>query len=108
MEAALYGIPMVIIYKMSALTYWLARRLAKVDHAGLANLIAEKEIVPELLQNDANPANIANTVSGFLNNTGKIQEMKKGLLGIRERLGGTGASERTATIAHNMINQRYG
>ncbi|MBW1893474.1 MAG: lipid-A-disaccharide synthase [Deltaproteobacteria bacterium] len=108
LEAALYGIPMVIIYKMSALTYWLARRLAKVDHAGLANLIAEKEIVPELLQNDANPANIANTVSGFLNNTGKIQEMKKGLLGIRERLGGTGASERTATIAHNMINQRYG
>jgi lipid-A-disaccharide synthase len=108
LEAALYGVPMIIIYKMSSFSYWLARKLVKVDYAGLANLIAGKEVVPELLQSDANPENIANVVCGFLDSDEKTREMKKNLLSIREKLGGTGASERTAVIAFNMINKHYG
>jgi len=107
LEAALYGVPMVIIYKMAPLSYWLARKLVKVDYAGLANLIAGKEVVPELLQHDATPENIADVVTGFLENDQKIMEMKKNLQGIREKLGGSGASSRTAAIALNMMNRNY-
>jgi len=98
---------MVIIYKMAPLSYWLARKLVKVDYAGLANLIAGKEVVPELLQHDATPENIADVVTGFLENDQKIMEMKKNLQGIREKLGGSGASSRTAAIALNMMNRNY-
>jgi len=108
LEAALYGVPMIIIYKMASFSYWLAKKLVKVDYAGLANLIAGKEVVPELLQHDANPENIADVVTGFLNSAEKMREMKKNLFGIREKLGGAGASERTAAIALNMMNKHYG
>lgn len=108
LEAALYGIPMVIIYRMSGLSYWLARRLTKVDYAGLANLIAEKEIVPELLQHDANPETIARRVNDFLDHPEKIQQMKQDLQRIREKLGGRGASARTAAMALNMMNRHNG
>jgi lipid-A-disaccharide synthase len=59
LEAALHGMPTVIIYKVSPLSYWIGKRLIKVKHIGIANLIAQKELQPELIQDDASPQNIA-------------------------------------------------
>ena len=103
LEAAIYGVPMVIIYKMSPISYWLGKAMAKVKNIGLVNLIEGKEIVPELLQGKASPENIANTVSEMLNDSSGLTRLKKDLLDIRGLLGGQGASERVARIAMDMI-----
>ncbi len=103
LEAAIYGVPMVIIYKMSPISYWLGRAMAKVKNIGLVNLIEGKEIVPELLQGKASPENIANTVYDMLNDSSGLTRLKKDLLDIRDLLGGQGASERVARIAMDMI-----
>ena len=55
LEGAILGKPMVIIYKVSFLSYWIGRALVHVNHIGLVNLVAGKGIVPELIQNDVNP-----------------------------------------------------
>ncbi len=59
LEGAILGTPMVIIYRVSRLSYWIGRALIRVDHIGLVNLVAGKRIVPELIQKDANPRRIA-------------------------------------------------
>lgn len=59
LEAALAGVPMVIAYRTHPATFWLARRLVRVEHVGLANLVAGRRIAPELLQEEATPAALA-------------------------------------------------
>lgn len=103
LEAAIAGIPMIIIYKVSSITYRLARILIQVDAIGLVNLIAGKKIVPELVQNEANPATIADWVTAMLNDPQKLESMRADLLKIGKKLGGSGASERTAEIALRML-----
>ena len=102
LEAAVCGIPMVIVYKMSFLSYILAKSFVKVKYAGLANIIAGREIVPELLQNDANSEKISEKVLSLLNNK-ELCLMRNRLLMVRKMLGGSGASARTAKIALSMI-----
>lgn len=104
LEAALAGIPMVIVYKTSALSHWIARRFVKVEYAGLANLIAGEEIVPELIQQEASPGRIAETVCDLMADPGKLEKMKQDLLGVREKLGGPGASTRVADMAMAMLH----
>jgi lipid-A-disaccharide synthase len=103
LEAALAGVPMVIIYKVSSFSYMLGKSLANVTHVGLANLIANKEIIPELLQWQAKPELISETVCNILQDPQKLSTMKNELLQIREKLGGPGASERTARLALKML-----
>ncbi len=102
LEAAICGIPMVIIYKMSFLSYLLAKSFVRVKYAGLANIIAGRQIVPELLQNDVTSEKIAKKVITLLN-TESLTMMKTQLLMVRKMLGTRGAAERTAKIALNMI-----
>ena len=71
LQAAIHGLPMVIIYKVSPLSYWLGRALVRVKNIGLVNLISENEIVPELVQYDATAGNIADAVSEILSDTDK-------------------------------------
>lgn len=103
LEAALAGVPMVIIYKVSDFSYMLGKSLANVTHVGLANLIAGREIIPELLQWKAKPELISETVCNILLDQQKLTTMKNDLLQIREKLGGPGASERTAQLALKMM-----
>jgi len=103
LEAALAGIPMVIIYIVSAVSYILGKSLAKVKYAGLANLIAGREIIPELLQWEANPENISEKACNILEDEQKMERMRRELLGTREMLGGPGAAERLADIALRML-----
>jgi lipid-A-disaccharide synthase len=103
LEAALYGIPTVIVYKVSPISYWLGRRLIKVKHIGIANLIAQKELQPELIQDDASPQRIAKTVTTMMSEPERLIQIREKLLGVRDLLGGAGASDRVAKIAWELI-----
>ena len=105
LEAALHGIPTVIVYKVSPLSYWLGKRLIKVNHIGIANLIAGKELFPELIQEDANPPVIAEKAIALLEDKERYRRIKKELAGIRRLLGGAGASDRVAAIAMDLIKR---
>jgi lipid-A-disaccharide synthase len=103
LEAAIAGTPVIIIYKVSPLSYRLGKALIKVKHIGLVNLIAEREIVPELIQDQANPEMIAETVMKLVNTPSALDAIRLAYGDVRYRLGGPGASARVADIALNML-----
>jgi lipid-A-disaccharide synthase len=103
LEAALYGVPTVIVYKVSPLSYWLGKRLIKVKYIGIANLVVQKELQPELIQDDASPQIIADTAIALIDDPEQLRRLKKELGGVRDLLGGAGASDRVARIALNLI-----
>lgn len=105
LEAALFGMPTVIIYKVSPLSYWIGKRLIKVKHIGIANLIANKELQPELIQDDASPQGIADTVIATISDPERLKHIGNELLRIRDLLGGAGASDRVAGIALDLIRR---
>lgn len=103
LEAAIAGVPMVVVYKVSPLSAWLGRRLIRVDYVCLVNLIADELIVPELLQEDASPETIAGKVGEILSDSTKLDRMHRDLLDLHDKLGGTGASKRVGDIALGML-----
>jgi lipid-A-disaccharide synthase len=103
LEAAIAGVPTVIVYKVSPLSYRLGRALVKVPFIGLANLIAGSQIVPEFIQDDVSAANIAETVRGMLAGSKELTRCRESLLELRHKLGGPGASGRVADIAAGML-----
>lgn len=105
LEGAILGKPMVIIYKLSRLSYWVGRMLIQVDHIGLVNLIAEKGIVPELIQEEANPKRIAEEGFRILKDPIYQQKMVELIKGVRNRLGDSGASKRAARIVYSMLRE---
>ena len=96
LQTGLYGKPMVIIYKLSPLTYRLGRLLIKVKHIGLVNLVADEEVVPELIQDDASPERISSLIHMMFCDKAYYAGLADKLSGVRERLGGPGASMRAA------------
>jgi lipid-A-disaccharide synthase len=103
LETALLETPMVVVYKVSALSYAVGKRFISVDHISLVNLIAGRAVVPELIQADANPERIAAEIRQIVTRRGRVREMKAALAEIRGKLGTPGASERTAQIACGML-----
>jgi lipid-A-disaccharide synthase len=103
LEAALMGVPMVIIYRVSPLTYAVAKRLIKVDHIGLCNIVAGERVVRELVQDDAEPAWIAAEIARILTDDDYMKAMREKLLKIRGILGASGASERAARLVSDLI-----
>ena len=85
-EAALIGNPFVVVYRVSALTYAIAKRVVKVPHVAMANLIAGKRVVPELIQHDFTAANIAEQLERLLPDGVARESMMKELGTIREAL----------------------
>jgi lipid-A-disaccharide synthase len=106
LEAALSGTPTVIIYKVSPFSYWMGKAMIHVEHIGLLNLIAEKRIVPELIQKEVTPENIADHVMDMIKNPDQMKETISELIVAQNRLGKPGASERVADIAFDLINSR--
>jgi lipid-A-disaccharide synthase len=106
LETALLGKPMVIVYKVSPLSYYIGKKIVSVEHIGLANLIAGRTIVPELIQDEANPERIAAEVIGILNDRDRMDQMKTALTRIREALGQPGAAERAARLACRILYQK--
>jgi lipid-A-disaccharide synthase len=103
LETALLGKPMVIVYKVSPLSYYIGKKIITVKHIGLANIIAGKTIVPELIQDEANPERIAAEVISILTDESRMQKIKQNLDQIREMLGRPGAAERAARLAFEML-----
>jgi lipid-A-disaccharide synthase len=103
LETALLKVPMVIVYKISLLSYAIGRLIVDVKNIGLVNIIAGKTIVPELIQGDACGERIAREALSILKNEGKKQEIIKELEAIRAKLGESGAAIRAAQIACDMI-----
>ncbi len=104
LETALMGKPMVIIYKVSPLTYLVGRLMIKVPWIGLANIVAGRKVVPELIQNDANPQRIAAEACAILEDPARMAAMKEGLSGIRQALGEPGGSQRVADIIAEKLS----
>ncbi len=102
LEAALHEIPCVLVYKMSGISYQIARRLVTAKYAGLANLIADAPVMPELLQKEANPQSIAECVHDM---TAELDTWKEKLKPVKTILGRSGAAEKTASIALSMIKK---
>lgn len=100
-EAALLGTPMVVVYRLSALTYHLGRRFVKVPHVAMANLIAQKGIVPELIQDEFTPERVADAVLPLLGPAGDA--MREALAEVRRRLGAPGASGRAAEVVAGLL-----
>jgi lipid-A-disaccharide synthase len=106
LEAALAGIPMVIVYRVSPLSYRLGKALIRVKYISLVNLIARRELLPELIQEKASPENIFSAVKNMLDNPGQLVLLHKKLLWMRHAFGGPGASDRVADIALDMIKSK--
>lgn len=107
LEIALVGTPMVIIYKLAPLTWHLARRLVKIAHVGLCNIVAGERIVPELLQDEASPERIAAEISHFLEDPEYRRSVREKLLAVRESLGEAGAADRVARLALEIMGTEY-
>jgi len=105
LEGAILGKPMVIVYKVSLLSYWIGKRLIRVDHIGLVNLVAGREIVPELIQKDVNPETITEEALRILKNPVLCQRMIESMAEVRKNLGEPGAAQRAARIVCSMLHE---
>ena len=95
-QTALHERPMVIVYRLSPLTYRLVKTFAHVDSAGMVNLIAGERIVPELLQDDLTPDAVTQAVVRFLRDPTHAASTREKLARVKARLGASGASRRAA------------
>jgi lipid-A-disaccharide synthase len=105
MEGAILGKPMIIIYKVSFLSYWIVRALIRVDHIGLVNLVAEKEIAPELIQKDVHPQRIADEALRILRDPTLSRKMSESMGEVRQKLGKPGAAQRAARIVISLLHE---
>ncbi len=95
LEAALLQTPQIICYKGNPFSFWLAKKIVRIEYIGLPNLIMDEPIVPELIQADFTEKKLLETFEKTRKN---LAETKKKYKQLREKLGGSGASERTAKL----------
>jgi lipid-A-disaccharide synthase len=102
-EAALLNVPMVVVYRVTPLTAALAKQLVRTKFFGMVNLIADRRVVPELIQDDFTPARVAGEVLALLKNPVARDEMRAGLATVRERLGPPGSVDRAADAILDLL-----
>ncbi len=106
LEAALMGVPMVVVYRTSALTYALASLLADVPHVGLVNIVAGERLVPEKVQGSFTPTIVASSLESFLTADPKSAgELRAKLIALRQRLGSPGCFERAAEASLQVLHR---
>jgi lipid-A-disaccharide synthase len=104
LEAAILGVPMVVMYKLTALTYALARRLVDLDYFSLVNIVAGAEVVPELLQSEVRPERIADEVNKLLEPE-RYARTVEGLRSVRKKLGRHAAGANVAAVVMDMMKE---
>jgi lipid-A-disaccharide synthase len=103
LEGAIAGVPMVIIYRLSRISYLIGRMLVKVKCIGLANIVVGRKVVPELIQRDVTPQRIAREAGRILHDPATREDIEAEFKHIQEKLGERGASHRVAHIALQMM-----
>jgi lipid-A-disaccharide synthase len=107
LEAAVAGCPHVVAYKTHPLTYFAARRLVKIPHIGLVNVVAGREVAREFIQQNLDPAVVARALEPLMDpNSPSRQQMLRDLEGVRAKLGTPGAAKRVATMAIELAQSR--
>jgi lipid-A-disaccharide synthase len=104
-QTALHDTPMVIVYRLSPLTYSIVRRMVRVDSIGMVNLIAGQKIVPELVQDRFTPEAVAAEAISMLTDAARVARIREGLARVRSRLGGPGASRRAAESILRVVDR---
>jgi lipid-A-disaccharide synthase len=105
LETGLMAIPMVIVYRISAITYFIISRLvhSELKHVGLVNIVANERLVPELIQDESTPQHMADAMARILSDPVYYNRIRAGLDRVRKRLGDAGASARAAAIVREML-----
>ena len=104
LESALLETPLIIVYKVDPISYFIGKQLIKIDSIGLVNVIAEKKIVPEFIQYQFKKENLIPEMDDLLFNKNLIAKTIQDLKNIKQKLGQPGASKRTAQKVFEMIS----
>jgi lipid-A-disaccharide synthase len=107
-QTAIHGAPMVVVYRLSPITYALGRRFVQVSTYAMVNLIAGKKVVPELIQDDCNPEQVAAEIVRYLTDSAYVERVRASLADVRDRLGRGGASVRAADAILELALNRNG
>jgi lipid-A-disaccharide synthase len=107
-QAALHERPMVVVYRLSPLTYRLGKPFVKVDTYAMTNLVAGRRVVPELIQQDFTPDRVADETVAFLTDRERHARTREALRRVREKLGAPGASGRAADAVLSVARVRGG
>ncbi len=105
LEAGLFTLPMVIVYRTNYLTYLIGKNLVKLNKIGLANIVAGEKVVPELIQNDASSDSIYKECRKILSDSELYNSIKEKLGCIREKLETDGASRKAAQAVYAIVNE---
>jgi lipid-A-disaccharide synthase len=104
LEAAVAGCPLVVAYRMNALSYAIGSRMVRIPHIGLVNVVADREVAPEFVQDALQPVPVADALEPLLRPGSAPREaMLRGLADVRARLGTAGAAARVARMASELV-----
>ncbi|MES2475630.1 MAG: lipid-A-disaccharide synthase [Verrucomicrobiota bacterium] len=103
LEAAYYGLPYCLVYRMAPLTYLTAKVMVKIKRIGLVNILAGEEVIRELIQDEAEPVAVSSILREFLESPEKREALQGRLAEVTAMLGGPGAHERAASAVAEWL-----
>jgi len=105
LEAGYFQLPFIVVYSTNILTYWLAKKVVKINNIAMANIILGENVVDELIQSEVNSANIYLKCSVILKDKTIYNSIKLKLGRLKEILGGVGASKKAAILIYKLLNE---
>ncbi|MBP7215063.1 MAG: lipid-A-disaccharide synthase [Candidatus Kapabacteria bacterium] len=103
LEAALLGMPFAMFYRTSLSTYFIGKKIINLPYLSLVNILSQKQVIPELIQKEANPDNLAKSIIQIVENRKLYDEMQSNFLFLRQQLGEVGASKNAANIIYSSF-----